>query len=156
MAQLQPGDDAPDFEALTDQNQRMHLRDFRGKKVILYFYPEDDTSGCTVQACGFRDHHAEVQELNTVVLGVSPDGVASHVQFKAKYGLPFLLLVDADHALARAYHVWQEQPWPGPQTGTLRRSHFVIDEAGKIVAAEYQVAARDSVQHAMQTLRQNF
>lgn len=150
---LQPGDAAPDFEAISDQNQKIRLSDFRGRKVILYFYPEDDTMGCTLQACGFRDHYPAVEEANAVVLGVSPDGVDSHAQFKTKYGLPFTLLVDADLALAQAYGVWREKSWLGLKPGHLLRSHFVIDENGRILAAEYQVPARDSVALAIQALR---
>ena len=151
---LQAGDEAPDFDALTDQNQTLRLRDLRGKKVILYFYPEDDTSGCTLQACGFRDHYPEVRALNAVVLGVSPDGVESHARFKTKYGLPFALLVDTDHALAKAYGVWQEKSLLGFKHIEILRSHFVIDESGKILEAEYKIPPRDSVLQAMQVLRQ--
>ncbi len=152
---LQPGDEAPDFEAVTDQNQTVRLRDFRGKKVVLYFYPEDDTTGCTLQACGFRDHYPEVKELNAVILGVSPDGVESHVKFKSKYGLPFSLLVDEDHAIAEAYGVWQEKSLFGVKRSEIIRSHFVIDETGKIIEAEYKIPARDSVLEAMQALRES-
>ncbi|MGH7495191.1 MAG: thioredoxin-dependent thiol peroxidase [bacterium] len=151
---LQPGDAAPNFDAWTDQSQKISLRDFRGQKVILYFYPEDDTPGCTRQACGFRDQEPLVKELNAVVLGVSPDSMESHVQFKKKYGLPFTLLVDADHAIAQTYGVWQEKSFFGLIPGHINRSHFVVDEHGKIISAEYKISARDSVSHALQTLRE--
>jgi peroxiredoxin Q/BCP len=151
---LQPGDEAPDFEAVTDQNQRIRLRDFRGRKVILYFYPRDNTPGCTIQACGFRDQDTQVRELNAIVLGVSPDGVESHVRFKNKHHLPFTLLVDADHAIAQAYGVWREKSFFGLIPAHVSRSHFVVDENGIIISAEYQISARDSVPHALQTLHE--
>src|SRR5438309_2430717 len=108
MAELKTGDQAPDFEAATDAETSIKLSDFRGKRVVLYFYPKDDTSGCTTQACGFRDNYPVIEEKNEVVLGVSPDGVTSHQKFKTKFDLPFTLLVDEDHAIAVAYGVWGE------------------------------------------------
>ena len=153
MTTLQPGDEAPDFVAVTDQNATVSLRDFRGKKVILYFYPADDTPGCTVQACGFRDHSGELEASNTVILGVSADDVDSHTQFKNKFALPFTLLVDADHAIAQAYGVWKEKTWFG-LGGGVTRSHFVIDETGKIAAAAYKIGARDSVSQALLWVRE--
>lgn len=143
------GDMAPDFEALTDTGERVKLSDFRGKRVILYFYPKDDTTGCTMQACGFRDNFPVIEEKNAVVLGVSPDGVKSHQNFKTKYNLPFTLLVDEDHAIAEAYGVWQERSMYGKTFMGIVRSHFVIDEQGKIAQAEVQVSPEDSVARAL-------
>ena len=106
---LNVGDLAPDFELTTDSGASVKLSDFRGRRVVLYFYPKDDTSGCTTQACGFRDAYPVIEEQNAVVLGVSPDGVKSHQKFKTKYDLPFTLLVDEDHAVAEAYGAWGEK-----------------------------------------------
>ena len=104
---------APQFTATTDTGATVSLADFRGKQVILYFYPKDDTSGCTTQACGFRDHYPHIEEKNAVVLGVSPDGVKSHQKFKTKYNLPFTLLVDDQHVVAEAYGLWIEKSMYG-------------------------------------------
>jgi peroxiredoxin Q/BCP len=122
------GDVAPDFSAVTDTGATVRLSDFRGKRVVLYFYPKDDTSGCTAQACGFRDNFPIIEEKNAVVLGVSPDGVKSHQQFKTKFDLPFTLLVDEDHAIAEAYGAWGEKSNYGKTYMGIIRSHFVIDE----------------------------
>ena len=146
------GDLAPDFEALTDTGERVKLSDYRGQRVVLYFYPKDDTSGCTKQACGFRDDYPVIEERNAVVLGVSPDSVASHQKFKAKYDLPFTLLVDQDHALAELYGVWGEKSMYGRKYMGIIRSHFVIDEAGKIIDARVKVKPTDSIQMAIQAL----
>src|SRR5215217_1860597 len=106
MEKLKVGDLAPEFSAVTDAGKSVKLSDYRGKRVVLYFYPKDDTPGCTTQACGFRDSYPAIEEKNAVVLGVSPDDEKSHVKFKSKFNLPFTLLVDADHAIADAYGVW--------------------------------------------------
>ena len=128
MATLNVGDVAPDFEAATDSGETVKLSDFRGKRVILYFYPKDDTPGCTTQACGFRDNYTVIQDKNAVVLGVSPDDVASHMKFKNKFSLPFPLLADEDHAISEAYGVWGEKSMYGRTYMGVTRSHFVIDE----------------------------
>jgi peroxiredoxin Q/BCP len=146
------GDMAPDFEATTDTGAQVKLSDFRGKKIILYFYPQDDTSGCTTQACGFRDSYPVIEEKNAVVLGVSPDGVKSHQKFKTKYNLPFTLLVDEDHAIAEAYGVWQEKTNYGKTYMGIVRSHFVIDEQGRIADAQVKVKPEDSVSWAVASL----
>jgi peroxiredoxin Q/BCP len=148
------GDLAPDFEALADTGERVRLGDYRGRRVVLYFYPKDDTSGCTQQACGFRDSYPAIEERNAVVLGVSPDGLASHRKFKTKYNLPFTLLVDQDHALAERYGVWAEKSMYGKKYMGVVRSHFVIDEAGRIVDAHVKVKPADSVKLAVQALQQ--
>ena len=152
MSQLQIGDQAPDFTALTDQQVQVQLRDYRGKRVVLYFYPKDDTSGCTTQACGFRDNYPAIEEQNAVVLGVSPDSAASHQKFKSKYNLPFSLLVDADHTIADTYGVWGEKSMYGKKYMGIIRSHFVIDEAGKIVDAQYKISPKDSTAKALTAL----
>ena len=152
MAKLAVGDQAPDFEAVTDQGAKLHLHELQGKQVILYFYPKDDTSGCTTQACGFRDHYLEIEEKNGVVVGVSPDNVASHQKFKTKYNLPFTLVVDTDHAIAEAYGVWGEKSMYGKKYMGIIRSHFVIDETGNIVAVQYKVSPADSTKKAVEAL----
>jgi thioredoxin-dependent peroxiredoxin len=129
---LEPGSPAPDFSLASDGGGRVALADLRGRKVVLYFYPKDDTSGCTTEACEFRDSWATVQATGAVVLGVSPDGVASHDRFKAKYRLPFPLLADEDHAVAAAYGAWGEKSMYGRKYHGILRSTFIIDEAGRI------------------------
>ncbi len=144
MPELKVGDQAPDFEAVNDQNENVKLSDFRGKKVVLYFYPKDNTPGCTQQACGFRDSYPQIQEKDAVVLGVSPDSAKSHTSFRSKFSLPFPLLVDSDHKIAEAYGVWQEKSMYGRKYMGILRSHFVIDGNGRIVDARYNVKAKDS------------
>ncbi len=154
------GASAPDFTATTDTGATVRLADFRGRRVILYFYPKDDTPGCTTQACGFRDAYPTIEDKNAVVLGVSPDGQTSHATFKTKHHLPFTLLVDADHTIAEAYGVWAEQTygvWAEPSlVGRtymgVERSHFVIDEAGTIVQANVRIEPEASVERALAAL----
>ena len=148
----QIGDQAPAFTATTDSGETVSLSDYRGKKVILYFYPKDDTPGCTTQACGFRDQYPTIEERNAVVLGVSPDGQKSHAKFRSKFDLPFTLLADTDHSIAEAYGVWGEKSMMGRKYMGVIRSHFVIDEEGKIAQAEVQVSPGDSVERALAAL----
>lgn len=145
MAELKTGDVAPDFETVNDKGEKVKLSDFRGKRVVLYFYPKDDTPGCTTQACGFRDSYSEVQEKNAVVLGVSPDGVESHQAFKQKFDLPFPLLADQDKEIANKYGVWGEREFAGRKYMGVNRSHFVIGEDGKLLDVKYGVRPADSV-----------
>jgi len=149
---LNQGDQAPIFEALNDQNEMVRLDDFKGQKVIIYFYPKDDTPGCTTQACSFRDNYVEVQEKNAVVLGVSPDGAESHQKFRTKYELPFQLLVDTEHVVAEQFGVWVEKTRDGETKMGISRSHFVIDEEGIIIDAQYNVEADLSAQKALAQL----
>jgi peroxiredoxin Q/BCP len=149
---LNIGDAAPDFEALTDKGESIRLSDLRGKRVILYFYPKDDTPGCTMQSCGFRDAHPRLEEKNVVVLGVSPDGVVSHQNFKTKYSLPFPLLVDEDHRIAEAYGVWGEKSLYGKKSVGMIRSHFVIDEQGRLIDVQVGVSPLDSVERALKAV----
>ncbi len=147
---LHVGDPAPDFELPSDGGQTVKLSDLRGKRVVLYFYPKDDTPGCTTQACGFRDAYPQIEEQNAVVLGISPDGVKSHQKFKTKYNLPFMLLADEDHAVAEAYGVWGKKTMAGREYMGIIRSHFVVDANGKLADAQIEVSPTDSVQRAMQ------
>lgn len=150
--ELKIGDTAPDFEMLTDQGSQVKLSDFRGKRVILYFYPEDDTPGCIKQACGFRDHFLEIEEKNAIVLGVSPDNVGSHQKFKTKYNLPFTLLVDEGHKIAELYGTWGPKSFFGKDYEGVIRSHFVIDEQGQLIDVQYKINAPDSVAKALETI----
>ena len=152
MSGLQVGDVAPGFTVTTDSGASVSLSDYRGKRVVLYFYPKDDTPGCTTQACGFRDNYPVIEEKNAVVLGVSPDSAKSHQKFKTKFDLPFTLLVDEDHAIAEAYGVWAEKSMYGKKYMGIERSHFVIDENGKIVDAQVKVKPDDSVEMAIAAL----
>ena len=133
MAQMpKPGTPAPDFTLTSDAGQSVRLSDFKGKKVVLYFYPKDMTTGCTAEACSFRDHYPQYEEQGAVILGVSPDSAASHVKFKSKYNLPFVLLSDPDHAVAKQYGAWGEKKLYGKAYQGVLRTTFVIDEKGRI------------------------
>lgn len=149
---LQVGDLAPDFALTSDAGETVRLSDLRGRRVVVYFYPKDDTSGCTTQACGFRDAYPQIEEKNAVVLGISPDGVASHQKFKTKHNLPFTLLVDEDHSVAEAYGVWQEKSMYGRKYMGIVRSHFVVDEAGRLADVQVKVSPTDSVERALKAL----
>jgi thioredoxin-dependent peroxiredoxin len=136
---VEEGKPAPDFELTSDEGSTVKLSEYRGQPVVLYFYPKDDTTGCTAEACGFRDEYASFQERGAVILGVSPDDEASHVAFKEKYQLPFLLLADPEHEAAEAYGVWVERNFAGKKYMGIKRSTFVIDEAGNVAKAMYGV-----------------
>ena len=129
---LTPGTKAPPFTLESDAGDKVSLASLKGKTVVLYFYPKDDTSGCTVEACEFRDTWADVKKAGAVVLGVSPDGVASHQKFKKKLSLTFPLLADPDHAVAEAYGAWGEKSMYGRKYHGILRTTFVIDGAGKV------------------------
>jgi len=133
------GDPAPDFELRSETGEAVTLSSFRGKPVVLYFYPKDDTPGCTKEACGFRDAYGEFEERGAVVLGVSPDDEASHARFKKKYSLPFTLLADPEHEAAEAYGAWREKKNYGKTYWGVHRSTFVIDADGTIVRTMYSV-----------------
>ena len=129
---VEEGQEAPDFELTSDSGERVRLSQFRGQPVVLYFYPKDDTPGCTAQACGIRDSFDDFEQRGAVVLGVSPDEESSHVKFKQKYGLPFTLLADPDHEVAEQYGVWGEKKYMGKTYMGVERSTFLIDEDGRI------------------------
>lgn len=153
MSDLQVGDLAPEFETTTDHGNSFRLSDLRGKRIVLFFYPKDDTPGCTTQACGFRDAYPQIEEKNAVVLGVSPDGVKSHQKFKTKYDLPFVLLTDEEHKLAEAYGVWNEKSMYGNTYMGITRSHFIIDEEGRLVDVQIKISPTDSVEKALAAIR---
>lgn len=152
MAQLKPGDRIPEFEAITDTDEIVRSSDLKGKKVILYFYPKDNTSGCTNQACLFRDHYPEIEGKGAIVLGVSPDSAASHRKFREKYNLPFTLLVDSDHSLAESFGAWGEKSMYGKKYMGVIRSHFVIDSDGTLVDVQYKISPKKSAPKALEVL----
>ena len=132
---VEEGKPAPDFELTGDKGERVRLSELRGKPVVLYFYPKDDTPGCTTQACGIRDEYEEFEKRDAVVLGVSPDTQESHVKFRDKYELPFTLLADPEHEVAEKYGVWVEKNFGGKKYMGINRSTFVIDAEGKVSKA---------------------
>jgi peroxiredoxin Q/BCP len=146
---LDVGQLAPDFTLPADDGSTVRLSDFRGKRVVLYFYPKDDTSGCTAQACEYRDVLPQLQEAGAVVLGVSPDSIASHVKFKRKYDLNFPLLSDEDHGVAEAYGVWKEKSMYGRTYFGIERSTFLIDEEGKLLRVFRKVKAKGDASLAL-------
>jgi len=146
---LPVGAEAPDFTALDQEGKSVRLSDFRGQKVVLYFYPKDDTPGCTKEACNLRDHHAELQGAGYVVLGVSADDVASHRRFAEKYGLPFRLLADPEKKIIQAYGAWGKKRMYGKEYEGTQRITYVIDENGRIERVITQVKTEA---HAQQIL----
>src|SRR3954451_2361456 len=129
---IEEGKPAPDFELPSDSGETVKLSELRGKPVVLYFYPKDDTPGCTTQACGIRDAYGEFERAGAVVLGISPDDEGSHVKFREKYELPFTLLADTDHAVAERYGVWGEKTYSGRTYLGVTRTTFVVDADGKV------------------------
>ncbi len=146
---LKEGTTAPAFKT-TDQNgESVSLKELRGQKVVLYFYPKDDTPGCTKEACSFRDAYSKFKKKDITVLGVSPDKEAAHKKFVAKYQLPFTLLADTDHSIAEAYGVWGEKKFMGRTYLGVHRTTFLIDEKGKIRKIFEKVKPED---HASEVL----
>lgn len=146
------GDAAPDFSAATDEGHFVSLSDFRGKKLVLYFYPKDDTPGCTREACAFRDGISQIQARGAVVLGVSADSVESHRQFRDKYNLNFPLLSDEDKKIVQAYGVWKEKNMYGRTFMGIERTTFVIDEEGKIRKIFPKVNVEEHYEEVLQAL----
>jgi thioredoxin-dependent peroxiredoxin len=136
---IEEGKPAPDFALQSDAGETIRLSELRGKPVVLYFYPKDDTPGCTTQACGIRDAYGEFERAGAVVLGVSPDDEASHVKFRKKYDLPFTLLADNDHEVAELYGVWGEKKFAGRSYLGVLRSTFVIGEDGTVKRVMHDV-----------------
>jgi peroxiredoxin Q/BCP len=146
------GELAPDFTLPSDSGEPVTLSELRGKPVVLYFYPRDNTSGCTTQACGIRDAWSEFEEAGAVVLGVSPDNVSTHAKFKGDYGLPFTLLADPDHAVAETYGVWGQKSRYGRTYMGIIRSTFVIGADGKLVKAMRNVQPATHVDDVLAVL----
>jgi thioredoxin-dependent peroxiredoxin len=149
---LKEGDKAPDFTSIDDKGNKISLKDFRGKKVVLYFYPKDNTSGCTKEACDFRDNYKALQKRG-VLLGVSPDSAKSHTNFKNKFDLPFPLVVDEDKKIAEAYDVWKEKSMYGRKYMGIVRSTFIIDEKGKIAKIFEKVKVNRHVNEVLAALK---
>jgi len=150
---LEEGTTAPNFTLPADGGGEVTLSDYRGKKVVLYFYPKDNTPGCTTEACNFRDDYAEIVAAGAAVLGVSPDPVKSHDKFKSKFQLPFALLSDTDHQVAEAYGAWGEKKMYGKTYEGILRSTFIIDEAGQIIKVFPKVKPKDHSQEVLEVLR---
>jgi len=149
---LEAGTKAPDFSLPDQDGNTVSLQDFKGQKVILYFYPKDNTPGCTKQACNFGELFPQIREKGAVVLGVSKDSVASHKKFQEKYHLPFTLLSDPELTVIQAYGVWQEKNMYGKKTMGVVRSTYLIDEAGVIVKAFGKVKAADNPRQMLDAL----
>jgi peroxiredoxin Q/BCP len=150
---LETGQQAPDFDLATGDGERVKLSELRGKPVVLYFYPKDDTPGCTAEACQFRDAYGEFRAHGAEILGVSPDDEASHAKFAEKFSLPFPLLADPDHAVAEAYDVWREKKNYGKTYMGILRSTFVIGADGTIEQAMYGVKADGHPEKVLQALQ---
>jgi peroxiredoxin Q/BCP len=149
---VEEGAPAPDFELRSDEGDTIKLSALRGKPVVLYFYPKDDTPGCTTEACEFRDAYDRFREQGVEILGVSPDTEASHQKFKSKYELPFTLLADPDHEVAEAYGVWKEKRNYGKTYHGVERSTFVIDADGKVARAMRGIRPAGHAAQVLETL----
>jgi len=149
---IEVGDLAPDFSLLSDSGEVVRLSELRGTRVILFFYPKDDTSGCTKEACGFRDAMPSIQERGATVLGVSPDPVRSHERFRDKYGLNFPLLADEEHRVADAYGAWGTKKLYGREYEGILRSTFLIGEDGRIEKAYRKVRPADHAEEVVAEL----
>jgi thioredoxin-dependent peroxiredoxin len=149
---VEEGKPAPDFELTSDSGETVRLSDFRGRPVVVYFYPRDDTPGCTAQACGIRDNYEAFGERGAVVLGISPDSESSHVKFKQKYGLPFTLLADPGHEVADRYGVWGERRLYGKTYMGIERSTFVVDRDGNVAHVMRRVKPDTHVEQVLHAL----
>lgn len=150
MAELAVGSQAPNFTCKTDGDATTSLKDFKGKKIVLYFYPKDMTPGCTTEACEFRDMHPDFSKINTEIIGVSKDSVKRHDKFKEKYELPFTLAADEDGKMCEAYGVWQEKKNYGKTYMGIVRSTFLIDEKGKIAAVWRNLRVKGHVEKVLE------
>ncbi|PWW41967.1 MULTISPECIES: thioredoxin-dependent thiol peroxidase [Paenibacillus] len=151
---LTEGKLAPDFELPSSTGETVKLSDYRGQRVLIYFYPKDMTSSCTQQACDFRDRHEEFKGLNTVILGISIDPMKQHDKFIAKYGLPFILLSDEEHQVAEQYGVWQLKKMYGKEYMGMVRSTFLIDEEGVLLKSWLKVRVKGHIEAALEALQQ--
>jgi thioredoxin-dependent peroxiredoxin len=149
---LREGERAPDFTLTSDAGEPVTLSSLQGSPIVLYFYPADDTPGCTTEACEFRDEYSRFRQRGAVVLGVSPDDEASHVRFKEKYSLPFTLLADPDHKVAEDYGVWVEKNTYGKKRMGIKRSTFVIDADGNVARAMYGVKPEGHADEVLEAL----
>ena len=149
---LKAGEKAPEFNLPDKDGNMVKLSDFKGQKVVLYFYPKDNTAGCTKQACGFGELYPHFEEKGAVVIGISKDSVASHKKFETKYNLPFILLSDTELSAIQAYDVWKEKNMYGKKTMGVVRTTYLIDEEGMIVKAFGKVKAVDNPQQMLDLL----
>jgi peroxiredoxin Q/BCP len=150
---LETGSVAPEFTLTADDGAQVRLADFRGKKVVLYFYPKADTPGCTKQACAVRDIYPDVEGEDVEVIGISPDPPDALVKFREKYGLPFILLSDPDHAVAEAYGAWGEKTMVGKTYEGIIRSHFAIDEEGRLIEFTLKVKPERTADLALRLIQ---
>jgi thioredoxin-dependent peroxiredoxin len=146
---------APEFTLQDDTGQSRSLSDFRGQPLVLYFYPKDDTPGCTTEACNFRDDYSAYQQAGVTILGISPDTVKSHVKFKAKFGLPFPLLADVDHKVCELYGVWGPKKLMGREYDGVYRTTFIIDAQGKIAQVFENVKPPEHSVEVLEALKGN-
>lgn len=153
LTKLKAGDKAPDFTTIDDEGNKIALKDFRGKKIVLYFYPKDNTPGCTKQACELRDNYSKFKKLDAVLLGVSSDPQKSHAKFKTKFDLPFPLLVDEDKSISNAYDVWHEKSMFGVKYMGVLRTTFIIDEKGKITHVFPKVKVPEHLDQVLKALK---
>ncbi len=151
---MEVGHLTPDIELLADNGEKVSLTDYRGKYVVLYFYPKDMTPGCTTEACDFRDQHQSFSDVNAVIIGVSPDPQKRHEKFKEKHNLPFRLLVDDEHQLAEAFGVWKLKKNFGKEYMGIERSTFIIDPEGKVIKEWRKVKVKDHVQEALNYIKE--
>jgi|TARA_B110000438_G_C15817246_1_gene652540 peroxiredoxin Q/BCP len=147
------GNKAPAFKMKTDGDESVALKALKGKKVILYFYPKNDTPGCTKEACGFRDNFPNFKKVKAVIIGISKDNTKSHEKFKAKYGLPFTLASDEDGKVSEAYGVWKEKNMYGRKYMGIERSTFLIDEQGKLQAEWRKVKVPGHVEEVLKAAK---
>ncbi|WP_340035020.1 thioredoxin-dependent thiol peroxidase [Bacillus sp. FSL K6-0993] len=150
---IEIGQKAPNLELKGDHGETVKLSDYKGKYIVLYFYPKDMTPGCTTEACDFRDSHESFAELDAVIIGVSPDSQEKHGKFKEKHNLPFRLLVDDEHKLAEAFDVWKLKKNFGKEYMGIERSTFLIDKEGRVIKEWRKVKVKDHVAEALQTLK---
>ncbi|MBZ9624164.1 thioredoxin-dependent thiol peroxidase [Clostridium sp. FP2] len=150
---LKEGDKAPGFTLKNEENQDIILSNFNGKKVVIYFYPKDDTPGCTKEACSFRDLYDDILDAGSVVIGISADNSTSHQKFKDKHTLPFYLLTDADHSVIESYGAWQEKKMFGKTYMGIVRSTFIIDENGTIIKTYQKVKPEEHGEEVLKVLK---
>jgi thioredoxin-dependent peroxiredoxin len=153
MSTPKENEKAPDFKLPASNGETISLKDLKGKNVVLYFYPKDDTPGCTVEACGFRDSHKAIEKHNAVVIGVSPDNLKKHEKFIQKFGLPFTLLADEEKKMAQDYGVWVEKSMYGRKYMGVARTTFVINKEGRIAKIFEKVTPKDHEKEVLDVLK---